>query len=121
LEGEWLRLGNLASVCVLDRVAFTILCSRERVDIHGVAWRWSPAAGSWRHGAKSGSVGGGLRTELCEVEVRSSTIALHHGLPELPLGPKSVEDNAVDGDAEHFDDDLDDAADKSPILADVSI
>lgn len=116
LEGKWLWLSNLTCVCVLNLVVLAVLGSRVRVDIHGVAWRWSPTAGAWRHWAKSGSVGGRLRSKLSKVQIRASAVTLHHGLPELPLGPESVEDNAVDGDDEHFDDDLDDAAHKSPVL-----
>jgi hypothetical protein len=53
---------------------------------------------------------------LSKVEVRSGAITLSHGLPELALGPESVEDNAVDDDAEELDNDLDNAADKCPVL-----
>jgi hypothetical protein len=57
-----------------------------------------------------------LRAQLSEVEVRSSTVTLSHRLPELALGPESVEDDAVDDDAKEFDNDLDDAAYESPVL-----
>lgn len=87
-----------------------------RVDVHGVAWRGSPASGTGRHWAKAGGVGSGLGAELREIEIGTGTVTLGHGLPELTLGPESVEDDAVDGDAENFDNHLDDAADKSPVL-----
>lgn len=57
-----------------------------------------------------------MRAELCEVKIRAGAITLGHGLPELPLGPESVEDNAVDTDTENLNDDFDDATDQSPIL-----
>lgn len=53
---------------------------------------------------------------MCEIEIGAGLVADGHGLSELPLGPESVEDDAIDDDAEHFDYDFDDAADKRPIL-----
>ena len=57
-----------------------------------------------------------LRAELGEVQVGTGLVADSHGLPELPLRPEAVEDDAVDDDAEDLHDDLDDAADKRPVL-----
>jgi hypothetical protein len=111
-KSEGLGLSDFARIGVLHFVALAVLGGRKRVDVHGVAGWWSPAAGARRHGAESGSVRCGLGAELGEVQVRAGLIAGGHGLPELPLGPESVEDDAVDGDAQYFDDDLDDAADK---------
>lgn len=87
-----------------------------RVDIHWVAWRWAPAAGARGEGTKSRSVGCGLRAELSQIEIGTSTVTLSHGLPELSLGPEAVEDDTIDDNAEKFDYDLDDAADKCPVL-----
>ena len=36
---------------------------------------------------------------------------------ELSLGPDAVKDNSINGDSDYFDDDLDKAADKGPILS----
>jgi hypothetical protein len=113
---EWLRLYNLADLGVLYLVALACLGGRMRVDVHGVTWRRAPAAGARRQRTESRSVGCGLRAQLSKVEVRSGAITLSHGLPELALGPESVEDNAVDDDAEELDNDLDNAADKCPVL-----
>jgi hypothetical protein len=55
---------------------------------------------------------------LGKVEVGAGLVADGHGLPQLPLGPESVEDDAVYDDTESFDDDFNDAADKGPILDD---
>jgi hypothetical protein len=52
-----------------------------------------------------------LGAQLGEVQIGAGLVADGHGLPELPLGPEAVEDDAVDGDAEDFDDDFDDTAD----------
>ena len=40
---------------------------------------------------------------------------------ELALGPDTVEDDAVDTDGDDFDDDLDEAADKRPVLIDLLV
>jgi hypothetical protein len=115
-EREWLGLNNLADGGVLYFVALACFSGRVRVNVHWVAWRWAPAAGARREGTESGSVGCRLRAQLSKVEIRSSTVTLSHGLPELALGPESVEDDAVDDDAKEFDNDLDDAAHESPVL-----
>ena len=113
-EGEGLGLGDRAGI--LDTVALPVLRGAMRVDVLGVAWRWAPAAVAGREGTEARSVGCGLGTELSEVEIRASFVAAGHGLSELPLGPKAVEDDAVDDDAKGLDDHFDDAADKSPVL-----
>ena len=97
-------------------VALASLGGRVRVNVHWVAWRWSPAAGAWGQGTEARGVGCGLRAELSEVEIGSSTVALSHGLPELALRPEAVEDDAVNDHAKKLDNDLDDAAHKSPVL-----
>jgi len=116
LEGEGLGLDNLASVCVLDFVALAVFSGRVGVHVHRVARRWSPAARARRHGTEARCVGRGLRAELSKIEIGAGTVTLGHGLPELPLGPESVEDDSVDGDTQDFNDYLDDAAHKSPVL-----
>jgi hypothetical protein len=118
---ERLWLHNLANRGVLHLVALARLSGRVRVDVHGMTRRWAPAAGAGREWAKSGSVGCGLRAQLSKVEVGSSTVTLGHGLPELALGPEAVEDDAVDDDTEKFDNNLDNAADKCPVLEFVSM
>jgi hypothetical protein len=57
-----------------------------------------------------------LRAQLGEVQIRAGAITHGHGLAELALGPEAVEDDAVDGDDEDFDDDFDNAAYESPVL-----
>lgn len=115
-EGEGLGLDDLADRGVLHLVALAGFGGRVRVHVHWVAWRWAPAARARRERTEAGSVGSRLRAELSEVEIRSGTVTLGHGLPELALRPEAVEDDAVDDDAEKLDNDLDDAAHKSPIL-----
>lgn len=115
-EGEGLWLDNLAHIGVLHLVALACFSSRVRVNVHWVAWRWAPAARARRKGTEAGSVGSRLRAQLSKVEIRSGTVTLGHGLPKLALGPETVEDDAVDDDAEKLNNDLDDAAHKSPVL-----
>lgn len=40
---------------------------------------------------------------------------------ELTLGPDTVEDDAVDGDSDDFNGDLNEAADKRPVLTEVLV
>ncbi|KAL2282891.1 hypothetical protein FJTKL_10266 [Diaporthe vaccinii] len=85
---------------------------RERKAAEGgrrgdmVCWEYMPAWG----------VGGGLRPELCEVEVGAGLVAHVHGLHELSLGVVTVEDDRVQGNGDDLDDDFDDHADQRPIL-----
>jgi len=116
LESEGLRLSNLTCICVLDLVALASFCGGVRVDVHWVAWRWAPAAGTRRHGAEARSVGRGLRAQLSEIQVGAGAVTHGHGFAELALGPETVEDDAVDGDDENLDYDFDDAAYKCPVL-----
>jgi hypothetical protein len=80
--------------------------------VHWVAWRWAPTAGARRHGTEAGGVGRGLRAQLSEIQIGTGAVALHHGLPELALGPEAVEDDGIYDNAKDFDNDLDDAANK---------
>jgi hypothetical protein len=117
LQAEGLWLDDLADLGILD-LAVVLVGSRHAVGINVVwvsGW-WAPAARAGRKRAKAGRVGGGLRTQLGKVEVRTGSVALSHGLPQLLLRPEAVEDDAVDDDAKDFDDDFDDGADKAPVL-----
>lgn len=116
LESEGLRLSDFACICILDLVALASFCCRVRVDVHWVAWRWAPATGTGRHGAEARRVGGGLRAQLSEIQVGAGAVTHSHGFAELTLGPEAVEDDAVDGDDENFDYNLDDTAYKCPVL-----
>ena len=75
-----------------------------------------------RHGLASDvgivpwGVGRGLGFELGEVEVRACLVAGVHGLPEFVLRVEAVEDDGVNSDGDEFDNDLDDAADQTPVL-----
>jgi hypothetical protein len=69
-----------------------------------------------RLGAEAGRVGSGLGAELSEVEIGTSAVTQIHGLEETSLGVVTVEDDAVKNDAEGLDDNLNDDADKSPVL-----
>ena len=60
---------------------------------------------------EAGGVGCGLGAQLSEVEVRAGFVAEIHRFVEAALGVESVEDDAVDGDCDDFDDDLDEGAD----------
>lgn len=51
-----------------------------------------------------------------EVEVGTRFVADVHGFAELALRVVAVEDDAVDGDCDGFDDDFNDAADERPRL-----
>jgi len=61
-------------------------------------------------------VGRGLGAELGEVEVGTGAVAEVHGLVEAALGVEAVEDDAVDGDGDDLDHDLDNGADQRPVL-----
>lgn len=113
-ESEGLWLGDWASV--LDLLTLAVLSGAERVNVLRVAWRWAPSAGARRHGAEARSIGCRLRAKLGEVKIGAGLVSDSHRLSELPLGPESVKDDAVDDDAERLNDDLDDAAYECPIL-----
>ena len=70
---------------------------------------------------EAGGVGRGLGAELGEVEICAGFIAEVHGLVEAAFGVESVEDDAVDGDCDDFDDDFDHGADEGPILRCLSV
>lgn len=57
-----------------------------------------------------------MRAQLREVEVGTRFVADVHGFAELALRVVAVEDDAVDGDCDGFDDDFNDAADERPRL-----
>lgn len=61
-------------------------------------------------------VGRGLRAELGEVEVGAGAVTEIHRLVEPALGVEAVEDDAVDGDGDDLDDDLDEGTDQRPGL-----
>lgn len=115
LQGEWLRLVELACVLRLA-TGFTVLGGRVGIDIGWMAWWRAPAAGAGREGTEARSVGSGLRAQLSKVEVGTGAVADSHGLAELALRPESVEDDGVDDDAEGLDDDFDNAAYERPVL-----
>lgn len=66
-------------------------------------------------------VGGGLQTQLSEVQIRAGLVACVHALHEAALRPDTVSNDAVDEQDKNFDDDFDDGADEAPVLQDVRI
>jgi hypothetical protein len=116
LQREGLRLGDFACVGVLHLLGFTILSGRLWVIVLRVVCGWSPAARAWGERSKAGSVGCRLGAELSKVDVGTSLVTHGHRFAELALGPEAVEDDGVDDDAERFDNDFDDTADKRPVL-----
>lgn len=93
-----------------------VLCALIRETILHV---WCVVAGFGRLLAvevPAGSVWRRLATELGEVEVGSSLVAVGHALSELALRPVAVEDDAINCNGDDLDDDFDDAADESPVL-----
>lgn len=69
-----------------------------------------------RLGAEARCVGGGLAAKLGEVEIGAGLVAHVHRLVKLPLRPVSVKDDAVKRDADDLDHQLDNDANKSPVL-----
>lgn len=82
----------------------------------GLAGRHGILAKSRRLGAESRSVGCGLTAQLGEVEVGAGAVSHVHGLEEASLRVVSVEDDAVQQNAENLDYDFDDDADQGPVL-----
>lgn len=82
---------------------------REHGGSHGSA---SKARGA----REARSVGSGLRAKLGEIEVGAGSVSDVHGLVQAALGVVSIEDDAVEQDADDLDDDLDDDADEGPVL-----
>ena len=74
------------------------------------------AVGARGLGPKTWCVRSRLRSKLSEVHVGTSAVAEVHGLCQATLGVVAVEDNAVKGDGDDFDNDLDDDTDQSPVL-----
>jgi len=58
----------------------------------------------------------GLRAQLSKVHIRTSPVADSHGFAQLVLGVEAVEDDAVHRDCDGLDHNLDDDADKTPVL-----
>lgn len=72
--------------------------------------------GHWRL-LEPGGIRSGLAAELSEIEVRAGAIAEVHRFVEAAFGVVAVEDDAVDGDGDDFDDDLDQGANEGPALS----
>ena len=112
LEGKGFRLGKrLVLLSELSHVVviFAVFGSVQRVVVHG----------GWEVLLKPGGVGSRLRAELREVKIGTGAIPKIHRLMELTLRIETIKDNAVDGDGNDFDDDLDKSADERPILDDM--
>ena len=63
-----------------------------------------------------GGVGRRLHAQLGQVQVGAGLVARVHGLVQLALGDEAVHEDAVDGDRDDLDGDLDDGADEGPVL-----
>lgn len=61
-------------------------------------------------------IGCALASQLRQVQISAGSVSCVHGLPEPVLRPEAVEDNGVDGDDDDLHNDLNDAADQTPIL-----
>lgn len=81
-----------------------------------LAGRHGVLAKGWGFGAESRSVRSRLATELGEVKIGASAVSHIHGLGEAALSVVAVKDNAVEGDADNLNYDLDDDADHCPVL-----
>ncbi len=96
---------------VLGAVVFAVLGFAEVVAVE-VGWERRGHRGL----LEARGVGSGLATELGEVEIGASTVAKVHRLVEATFGVVAIEDDAVDGDGDDFDDNLDESTDKCPML-----
>lgn len=124
-DGRRLKSKGLG-FCSDVRLCLDEACTSEtffgRGDSGGAACsRWE----AWRLGiggvgrgerAKAGCVGCGLRAELSEVEIRAGTVTDVHGLAKTLLGVVAVEYNAVEEDGDAFQDNLNETAEKRPVL-----
>lgn len=70
----------------------------------------------WRHWAEAWSVGCGLRAELGEVEIGAGAVTDIHGLAQALFRVVSVEDDCVENDGDALEHNLNDTADKSPVV-----
>lgn len=61
---------------------------------------------------KARGVGGGLRAELSEVEIRTSAVTQIHGLVKAAFGIEAIEDDSVDGNGDRLNDDLNEGTDE---------
>ena len=121
LQGEGLRLGeglalaDVGGVVVDGGGGAVVLALLGDVDVVVVL---QVGAEGGAHGSleEAGRVGRGLGAQLGEVEVRAGAVADVHGLVELALGAEPVENDAVKGDGDDFNDDLDEGADEGPVL-----
>lgn len=118
LQLEGLGLGEATRVLgAIGALGVAVFGSGQRVDVARVTNGGLPAiTRSERRRAEAGSVGRRLRAKLGEVQIGAGAVADGHGPPELAFRPEAVEDNAVDDDCQRLDHDLDDAADKGPVL-----
>jgi hypothetical protein len=95
---------------VLADVGQVSISSGRVTGRHGVG------AESGGLGAEAGCVWSRLAAELGEVEVGSSAVSHVHRLEKASLCVVTIEDNAVEENAENLDDHLDDDADHGPVL-----
>lgn len=99
------RLGNASLEIVLLGA-----CVRVRVR------RGESCAARCRQADEARCVWRGLRAELSKVEIGASFVAHVHTLVETTLGVEAVEHDRIDADCKQFDNNLDNAADQTPVL-----
>lgn len=117
LLGSELRLG-LSKLCAGREGVLVDLVDggKALVGSGRVAGRHGVGAEGGRLGGEAGSVGSRLAAELGEVEVGSGAVSHIHGLEQTSLGVVTVEDDAVEENAEDLDHHLNDDADHGPVL-----
>jgi len=112
LESEWFR-GDLRSRLSLDESCSceTFFGLRSGV-VHGgrESWRFDVLRVGRGERSEARCVRCGLRTQLSEVEIRSSAVSDVHGLSETLLRVVSVEDDTVKDDGDALEDDLNETA-----------
>lgn len=115
LEGRcW--AGRRAGRSVLGRwvVVLALLGDGVGIQLRGVD-KWG--LGRVRREAwEARCIGGGLQTQLSEIQIRAGSVALVHGLHELAFAPHAVGDDGVDQDDQNFDDNFNDGAHETPVL-----
>jgi len=100
-NNETLSTGSEGRGALLD-IAQSLVGRGREAGRHGVLGKCRGL------GTKARCVRGRLGAKLSQVQIRASLVAHIHRLVELALGPVAVEDDAVQGDADDLDNELND-------------